>query len=1832
MKFQLYIAGLFALFELIAFASTKPYEIALTELKPEDSADYRFDPDKDQNRFELFIEDASILDSSILFIILEAPSSDFRLVFHGDPLTSSPASKPIMQLNTVTGNIILAMNSNFFSGKFDNFRTTGTLRISVMSSTNQPLETRFKLRFKVSKTLDLPVGLSYTTYLDSTLSRLPFDFIYNGQSIKDIKKIRFQLTVINKKPFHVLSADVSYKNSHYQLNPLFGHVVGGILTNPQHALCKDESCTYTLNIKAIGIKSLNIECAISESVEKISLLHYEEYYDRVYDERNPILYELPHEKIAEGLDITFTLVPVSGVTGLYVNAITLPSTLQQYDWQEVGALTKRITIRSSELKKMRAESPALFVAISATQPGEYMLKVDAHEHNFKGRLTSGVVEAGYLEPNSLVNYIYYFNAFETQEMSFELLMNIISGDANIYIKRCPRGVNCNISESEISNNSRIIRGQSELSTKRISHTFKCKASKKSTPSRCIFAIGLKAQGTQKAYFHLSMSEGDFHRLILPGHETRLNLKSDQKLYLKFSNAPQRDANAKLFVQINPHYGSFNVHISKTNQNPSTKTSIYTQNIISSKNSLYNSMQTIEITAQKTEDNSLFGVYYVAIESLTSCSLSFKFYTKYNGEVTIHSLPSGSDVRGKLQSLKEIAYYTTRISNDGSGKSKKVTFSLKPLKGSFIMFLSTDSSLPTKQIHERISQDHQLIFELPSNSKDSSLELTLGIQATDNKSYSDSDELDFQFYLSFSTFGKAMRLTAGVLNSFISKNDQIFAIEVLSEMKELVIVKGSIDGNSIQMCMQFSSNEVWFEKNKQCKIKIDVKEFGLNLEASEINKNCKAIQGKGKNSTCYILFKLIGVENSNVQVGFTYNDHPFKLGKNKLAIFPALRRSDARINLIYHADPMKPVSLSLDSKGFDQKIYTKLVREDHFDDQLLMSFPTKNTTDTDNQFKRGSISYIVYSEEEISEFGNNPEILISIRGADFETTGSIILPESSFTIQTTMDTKEISKLHVLKDDIRPDRWYYYSFFNSGSENSLRVYICSAVSTKLEAIISKGYQSRPPTTNLPLVSKTSLGSVDLILNSSDLNIESGVGSENKLHGYYTIGVRSTADTSLNIFWNNKEELNYIELTSGVPVTMTIDVEKKLYFSFFARKSDDRPEWKNAKVTFYVKADVKASLYVLKSHSELLAPSGQEHQWRTSLGPKGGITSLKISATDRDFCNNCLYICSIESSENGQVTIVVNYSYNDQPIELIPGFTLPEELMANEKILFRVFNTDSDLLDLTATMLNGYINVYISDSSLISESSFGEKHELGLSMESQKMIVIAPFHYNITKPHDFFILIHNPKLESASFTLAVDKNSIPTPIEPGMTKIMHLAPGESTDYYYTPSASEDSIEVKFEIKQVLSELVRKQAIDVLGDYLEIYHINPNSNDRYRLQYKNKTVHDNKVNIIFDVKSPTHDKFFIHVYNPVGSSIVATVDLMSGGYKMLTYNEFATDRIPPKSQMIYEGYGQESKLLYVDVKSCHGSVGIEFFQGEYDSVVSGKPLEFKEIKNDNSIINYIMLNKTNRAFVRITNKEDEQGVFQIGMFTEKEVQENPYSEMAQGGGGKVEIDAEHHLFKVSSVKLKPVDLENFRHKLTYTLYLAGDLTTMRYAKKCGDFNLHQTLETAFLKTTSISINMNSLKDLESMAKQIALKVENLPANSQLYGVVIATIELFPEDPSYIAPIRTKKVYYDEFIFKTSFITIPIRLVVGFIISVAIFSFLFIVVRLCVFGEIDHLKYFTKAKNIMKSEEISLHFNIRSILESEYYDSMKRPGTEMSHQETIITLDSQESLTEIRF
>lgn len=117
-----------------------------------------------------------------------------------------------------------------------------------------------------------------------------------------------------------------------------------------------------LNISKVS--KFTIESFLISNIEEISIFHPTEFYDRVFVQNSVTFYKLKYVKEMQGLDVSFSLIPVVGKSALYVNPKTKPLDLNKYLYQATGKLAKRITIPWAELEQMKSTEQDFFIAVS----------------------------------------------------------------------------------------------------------------------------------------------------------------------------------------------------------------------------------------------------------------------------------------------------------------------------------------------------------------------------------------------------------------------------------------------------------------------------------------------------------------------------------------------------------------------------------------------------------------------------------------------------------------------------------------------------------------------------------------------------------------------------------------------------------------------------------------------------------------------------------------------------------------------------------------------------------------------------------------------------------------------------------------------------------------------------------------------------------------------------------------------------------------------------------------------------------------------------------------------------------------------------------------------------------------------------------------------------------------------------------------------------------------------------------------------------------------------------------------------------------------------------
>ena len=1841
------LLGMIALISSKKIQEDKVFTITDADKPVTYSGDYT-DDDR-TNEFKIKIKGKDPLLGQRLFLILESDNSDFYLNVWGDSKRNH--SSDSLKAGSYDGNVMFVLGSGYFNNRLEKSRKSGTLYFGIRviskikADDKENGKGKFKLTIVKAKDVTVPFGKTFTAMIDSTVNLLPVKLQYDGTANEGLAKLRFQVSAIRTKPKWQLNSSVQYKEQKFMMNPIFGKVVGGVLSDPTLPVCKEKECEYTMTISVVNVHQMNIESFLLKGIEKLSISHYEDYYDKSYLPNSLTLYELPYIKDMKGLDISISLVSSTGATDLYVNVGTLPNTLTSYDFKEEGQMAKRITIMWRDLVTMQAMGNSLYIAVRSIRPGEYLIKVDALEEGFRGHLNPGVTESGKVFFNEIANYVYSFEVIQDTKIVFDVKNTVTTGNTDLFLLPCSDFTKCIIEATDIDTGREgLIQQRESRHEKIIKHEFTCKKGLGVSASICQFAIAILGKENLASFYELSVSEEKFHRLMIPGHSMTFDLPKDGQTYTKLSFPSKNSPDSKLYLSIETLYGDYDMFLSKIEQYPNKDFNDMQMNFKTQTSSLYSALKSFPIDPVVLSDQRLEGNYFLAFKSKAKSQFTVRFYEQSGNELSIHMLRAGTSDRYTIRHSEQLLYFTLPVSLDDI-QTRSLMVSLVPLKGHYLLTANRNGILPTPQNNEFFSENHRL--ELNTDKMKPNEEFLIGVSLHNPEKEKGKVEGEFQFMLTVSYLNRPVVLKPGIFFNSVIQDMNLYMIEIGDDFRDLLILKSAIDGFNIQMCGHFTTTEakdLTIQRVASCDYSAHDKNVALYIKEETLRAECKKVVEASSNHApkCHFVLSVTGIKGQKLQVGFTYNDHAFQLIKNSLVDGPFISHPQARINFVYHAQAEKEVGLYFNSKGRRLNMFTRLVSADKFDESMTVNFPDQANHDEKSVTRMGYVQNVYYTRKEVSEKGDNPELLISIL-PDEATTASNekrFDGRSRFILQTAMDTIELLRTQNINQQLQEGEWFYYWFYNNGNSDKIKIYIMSTVNAPLQAVVSRGLTARPPLNAKPLIKKEGISSLELAIETKDLRT-SPHQNEVDLRGEYLLGIKSTTQAMVSVYWNNKEDLNFIELTPNEPTNMILDADRKFYFTFYAQDADSSDSSGKASedrkdIKLYFKLDVRANIFLIKSRTgELEVPSDSNLVWKASTGPKGGVTMIHIEASDVNYCVECLYIGHIETDDPGEVNMLVNLEHANNPMRLLPGFTFPEYLVPKTSSKFRLFNQDANTINVTVSMITGFVNVYIGLKEDVSQSNFSQMYSLEEGLNTHKFIQIEPHKMGVATASEWFILVDNPKASEAAFTLSIDKNNQQAPLEPGITKFIHLGPGEGTDFFYRPSADESEFEVRVELSRVMVPNFKEQALGVLSNFLSVHEVVPGGQN-LSLALKSQTVSENRVFATFELPRNSGKTFGIRVFNPVsGSAVAVKLDLLTGGFKLVNFNSYHLGTVSGKESMLFEAYGGKGKFVFVDVKKCIGHPKVSFFQDDYQNVEVDQQEKFKRIKDENSFIQYVKVDKK-RVFIKVENKKGNFTSFIINVFNEKDMDNNPFTDIVQQGEGRVEVETENQRIRFKPINLNKSLGKEFINEVTYSVFLSPSMKVMRYGKNCGRFGIEKAFKKPDLRMFSHVIKVDHQTVLDSYLKKpsrlddflrrgyIEVNIDGLDKNKKYYGVVVAEFKLLPDDEGVLTALRTGRAYYDEFTVITPRLVIPTQLIIGCLVILAFLCGLFLVVKAYIFGDIRQIhkasgQFGTKLEEV---DDDSTGVTAFTMLEKAYYEEKRR--VELERRERDVKRASQ--------
>ncbi len=92
------------------------------------------------------------------------------------------------------------------------------------------------------------------------------------------------------------------------------------------------------------------------------------------------------------------------------------------------------------------------------------------------------------------------------------------------------------------------------------------------------------------------------------------------------------------------------------------------------------------------------------------------------------------------------------------------------------------------------------------------------------------------------------------------------------------------------------------------------------------------------------------------------------------------------------------------------------------------------------------------------------------------------------------------------------------------------------------------------------------------------------------------------------------------------------------------------------------------------------------------------------------------------------------------------------------------------------------------------------------------------------DFFIYVDNNSDVKLSLNISFIKNTVKTPIEIGIRKVVKLAKEDYSDFFYILKDNQTSFEIQLELKSLGTRQLKEKASNNMDKFLEVFILNNN------------------------------------------------------------------------------------------------------------------------------------------------------------------------------------------------------------------------------------------------------------------------------------------------------------------------------------------------------------------------------------------------------------------------
>lgn len=1601
----------------------------------------------------------------------------------------------------------------------------------------------------------IPFDTESVVYLFGKTGRLHLNFQYK-KAIESLYKLRFQTNVIDNHDDYSLSATLQTpKGRSFQLNNYFENTLGGVLSKEIDQLCTQD-CIYALDFSFSGLSSFVVEAYQLSDLIRVRANHSFPYYDRAYIANEVIRYEfiLP-SNFDFSNNVVINLIPVSSEVNLFVNPGFVPNDINLSNWKVTGFNAKRLVISGADIRSIRA-GRVLYVTVVGKSPGEFLLKLEIFPERFSGVIELGTIEVGTVHPANPVHYLYRRYINSTENVFFQIIVNVVSGNVDLMSKKCSNEDDCVIQSNDSDDSYKTRVSNKELyKNMLVSQTCEHVDDR----SLCLIAIKVEAVGDQPAIYNISLMNENTPHIMSLGVPLSVDIKHESYFNFKCSVSGVKSSEP-LNLEITHFFGSFDLFFSGSESFPrqdSNEGHWSFQN--KSGIDFLNKVQNLEIVSEHGSPN---GIYYFTVHSSLLTRLSLKLTHK---DVNVRPLlTSGRSERVLLDNNHAFAQFVIQLPSE----LETIQVNFSPIRGQALLIASYGDIAPLREKNDFSSSNNVIV--VPGGHKS-----TLVVEVLRSESMHFSGELEGHLsYVITSTW--QIKLNTGIIQSANLSPKAFFFIDLLDQNKSLTILKYSADDYNVTACLTSSQAE------PKCLYLIEGRESALFISGVQLDSLRKNLGCSGP--VCQVKLVVMGSNGVKVSLGYTVDDLFFEAPHGEAILGPKICHKERPMHFVFKS--LKSDStIYFKSKDPSTRVLSKIIR---LSENLDTAFPDSNDFDRTVQERFGPVTLIRYPAETISAMGHDFVIFVSVISTNECKEGED--RQTGFHLQMTTHNIEIPKHESVTVNTEEALWSNFSFFYDGNGDSPVVNVTSGDSIECSIKLFSGLYPGPPFRVSPLF-------------EVDTPLPFQLKSRIDRAGHYTVSVLTSVSSKITIKWADRTSFDFVEVFNELPMTMTVRPGRPYYFSVYIPSVRDERLFK-----IFVDSNNSASLGLTKAKKVLEVPDKKDQLWGLSMSPVGGSFALEVPTSDKNFCSDCTLLGFIESDEGAEVTLLSVFQSPDDYLDLPSNLTIHDDLDSDQSVYFRIPCVDKEPVDISVSIHVGSVEVFVATADKPKPGPSNNINRQTLNADSDKhRFVSIGSHYLDSGAHEFYFAVKNTHRNRSRFGVTIYKNGRPSQIIGGVAREIYLGPLSQSSLYYKPDVNntKSELEVVFALKQVIAVDLIPSILAQLPNYFQVSGVDL-SNNVVPVSVVSSEMTNNTVFLKLSVSASLLSKVVIAVNNKSATAILLSIEIHDGEYRFLPLEENLVRKIGGGNSMFLEVYGQKSASLLLDLEVCSGELDMSIHLSDIEESTQGQRFdEVSKISSDkknkmslsSEIYKSVEMSK-DRVFIKIQNVlEDRPSYFSLGAFHPKNAVLDNHTQLDIGDKGRVRLEIDRNRVVFHGISFDTTYGDNFYHRIRYVLYISDSFKVLRHLHNCGETYLKEAFPSAvYHKRESVF----EFRDVSSRSVEMFIGLPKMDVGQKHHGTLLAFVEIYSDDAGVLSPLRTRKIAYDDFMLDPPKLQMNLLLVVTTLIIISVFGAISYLVKAYVFGNIGKINNYRKVEDFTKYDENVNSQIINSILVKE--------------------------------